>query len=484
MVNVVANLIFIPVPGIGHIMSAVEVAKLFVNRDPRLSATVLVIKPPISSSGSAITTYIESLAKNSIDRVSFVELPQDEAPPMRELKSLVTSFNDFIKSHSKHVRNVVTELMSQEGFGRLAGFVVDMFCSCMMDVANEFNVATYVFFTSNAAFLAFKLFIPTLNDDENQDVVELSKSNIEISVPGFLNPVPTKVFWSVLQTREGLEFAISSAKKLKKVKAIMVNTFLEFETHAIKSLSADINVPTVYPVGPILNLEGGSGKPLDDDVIRWLDSQPTASVVLLCFGSMGSFDEVQVKEIALALEHSGYRFVWSLRRPPSDGTTKVPGDYEDPRAVLPEGFLERTNGIGKVIGWAPQVALLAHRAVGGFVSHCGWNSLLESLWFGVPVATWPVYAEQQMNAFEMVVELGLAVKIRWDYLKDLLNPEANTIIVSANEIESGIRQVMEDKEVRRKVKEMSKKSRVAMAAGGSSYTSISTLIQEFIRNIS
>ncbi|KAJ0775636.1 putative anthocyanidin 3-O-glucosyltransferase [Helianthus annuus] len=256
------------------------------------------------------------------------------------------------------------------------------------------------------------------------------------------------------------------------------------KTHAVESLSGDISVPTVYPVGPILNLEGSSGKPSDDDVIRWLDSQPPASVVLLCFGSMGSFDEVQVKEIARALEQSGHRFVWSLRRPPSNGTTKVPSDYEDPGVVLPEGFLERTNGVGKVIGWAPQVALLAHSAVGGFVSHCGWNSLLESIWFGVPVATWPVYAEQQMNAFEMVVELGLSVEIKCDYIKNLFDPKAKTPIVNAEVIENGIRRVMVDQEVRRKVKEMSEKSRAAVAEGGSAYAAVGNLIQDFISNIS
>ena len=62
--------------------------------------------------------------------------------------------------------------------------------------------------------------------------------------------------------------------------------------------------------------------------------------------------------------------------------------------VLPKGFLDRTVGIGKVIGWAPQVAILSHPAIGGFVSHCGWNSILESLWFGVSIAAWPLYVEQ------------------------------------------------------------------------------------------
>ena len=123
---------------------------------------------------------------------------------------------------------------------------------------------------------------------------------------------------------------------------------------------------------------------------------------------------------------------------------------------------------------------MAHRAVGGFVSHCGWNSVLESLWFGVPVAAWPMYAEQQLNAFEMVVELGLAVEIKLDYKMDLLNPEADTVIVTADEIEGGIRRLMADETIRTKVKEISEKSRVAVAEGGSSYASVGCLIQDFV----
>ncbi|KAI7747250.1 hypothetical protein M8C21_018565 [Ambrosia artemisiifolia] len=484
MANTTAELIFIPAPGVGHIMSTIEIAKLLVNRDQRLAITVIVIKPLSANSGPAITAYIESLAEKTMDRISFIQLPQDVTPPIHDPKQhpLNTSI-EFIKSHSKHVRNVVADLKSQPGSGRVVGFVVDMFCTSMIDVANEFNVPTFVYFTSNAAVLGLTFYIKKLCDDMNIDVIELGNSDTEILVPSFVTPVPAKVFWSLFKTKEGLDFVRWFTRGLGEAKAIIVNTFLELETHAIEALSHEVSIPPVYSVGPILNLEGGSGdgKPIEDDVIRWLDSQPPSSVVFLCFGSMGSFDEVQVKEIARGLELSGYRFVWSLRRPPPDQTSRVPRDYEDPSVVLPEGFMERTRGIGKVIGWAPQVAVLGHHAVGGFVSHCGWNSLLESLWFGVPSATWPMYAEQQVNAFEMVVELGLAVEIKLDYVKDLHNPKANTIIVTAEEIERGIRRVMEDNEVRRKVKEMSEKSRSAVKEGGSSYASVGRLIQDILK---
>lgn len=158
------------------------------------------------------------------------------------------------------------------------------------------------FFTSNAAFLGFKFYVQSLCDEQNQDIIELAHSDTAISVPCFNKPVPTKVFPVVMRSPELLDFVMTSARELRKVKAFMVNTFLEIETYAIESMSGDVSIPPVYPVGPILNLEGALGddkQPVDnDDVIGWLDNQPNSSVVFLCFGSMGSFNEIQVKEIA------------------------------------------------------------------------------------------------------------------------------------------------------------------------------------------
>ncbi|XP_076890651.1 anthocyanidin 3-O-glucosyltransferase 2-like [Bidens hawaiensis] len=480
MAKAVANLVFIPAPAVGHIISTVEMAKVLVNRDQRLLINVLIINPPYFV--LALTTYIETLAKNPIERIRFIELPQDQTPPKLDSKAPVTSFHEFINSHCKYVRNIVADMINEPHSGRVVGFVVDIVCTSMIDVANEFDLPTYVFFTSTSAYLRFNLYIETLCVDQNQDaVVELANSEGEVALPGFVNSVPTKVVRAVCQLDVGLDFLVDSFKNLRKAKGIMVNTFLELETHAIKSFP-DTNFPVVYPVGPVLKLDGVAGKADDMDVIRWLDGQPPSSVVLLCFGSTGSFDEVQVKEIARDLEQSGHRFVWSLRRPPSlDQSSKGVVDNYD--GVLPNGFLERTTRIGKVIGWAPQVSLLAHEAVGGFVSHCGWNSILESLWFGVPMATWPLYAEQQMNAFQMVMELGLAVDLKLDYKIDMFNPSANTVIVTAEEIERGIKRVMEDNEVRAKVKEMSKLSRATVAPGGSSYASVGYLVEEIMSNI-
>ncbi|XP_031254173.1 flavonol 3-O-glucosyltransferase UGT71C4-like [Pistacia vera] len=138
---------------------------------------------------------------------------------------------------------------------------------------------------------------------------------------------------------------------------------------------------------------------------------------------------------------------------------------------------EKTNKTGLVYGWTPQKEVLAHKSVGAFVSHCGWNSILESLWFGVPTVTWPMYVEQQINAFQMVRELGLGVELRLHYR--IINGE----VVVADEIARAIKCVMEsDNEVRKKVKEKSEKSRLAVMEGGSSYAALGDLIDDILRN--
>ncbi|GJX38413.1 anthocyanidin 3-O-glucosyltransferase 2-like protein [Tanacetum coccineum] len=137
----------------------------------------------------------------------------------------------------------------------------------------------------------------------------------------------------------------------------------------------------------------------------------------------------------------------------------------------------RTAGKGKVVSWVPQTEILAHVAVGGFVSHCGWNSVLESVWFGVPIATWPIYAEQQLDAFQLVKELGLAVAISLDYSQ----LKKDQSLVSAADIEKGIREVMDtNSEVRSKVMEMKAKSRMALEEGGSSSACLRRLVDDLI----
>ncbi|CAL2248928.1 unnamed protein product [Prunus armeniaca] len=464
-----AQLVFIPAPGVGHIVSTVEIAKQLVAQDDQLFITILIMKLPFDK---LFTNTDPSISH----RISFVNLPESHIDTHG--LAFPSFIKTFVQGHKTHVKDAVTKLLAESAQVELAGFVIDMFCTHMINVADEFQIPSYLFFTSSAVSLGFWFHLQSLHDEQGKDVAEITGWDSELIVPSFINPVPAGVWPGMMREKETATDFIDFAARFRQTKGILINTFGELEPHALRSLS-DGKFPPVYPVGPLLNLKSddghvGSGQSIQkSDILEWLADQPPSSVVFLCFGSMGSFGEAQVKEIACALEQSGQRFLWSLRKPEPKGKMGMPSDYEDVKGVLPEGFLDRTAGIGKVIGWAPQVAILAHPGVGGFVSHCGWNSTLESIWCGVPIATWPMYAEQQLNAFGLVKELGLGVEIKMDYKQN------SDVVVSAEEIERGIRQVMlKDSDIRARVKEISEKSKKALTDGGSSYSSLGRFLDQ------
>ncbi|CAN1243046.1 Putative UDP-glucose flavonoid 3-O-glucosyltransferase 3 [Linum perenne] len=463
------KLVFIPYPGVGHLASMVEFAKLLLHRHSTLSVSFLITTSPATS--STVTNYTNSVISSSssdlTSRINLLILPNlddNSSPPKFDPISIMDSRKPQLK------QAVSDELTNSDPPRRLAGLVLDMFCTSMLDVADELGVPSFIYYISTASSLGFFFHMQSLYDhgSESDDAGEQF-----LSFPTYSNPVPRKVF--PLLGKDGGAMFNRMTRDFRKTKGILVNTVKELEPHATDTLSRG-EYPKVYPVGPILNLKSGTwaSSASHDDVIGWLDKQPESSVVFLCFGSLGAFCGEQVKEIAHALERTGERFLWSLRRPTGEGAhLSNPKDYDDFGEVLPEGFLDRTADVGRVIGWAPQTAVLAHKATGGFVSHCGSNSMLESLWFGVPMATWPMYADHQLSAFLLVKELGIATEISMDYQQ--LSGGDN--IIKADDIERGIRNLMaKDCLWKKKLKEVSDKTKEAITDGGSSSSSIAEFL--------
>ncbi|CAH8313362.1 unnamed protein product [Eruca vesicaria subsp. sativa] len=464
-----AELIFIPFPVTGHLLATIELVKLILSHDPRRIHTTTILQwglPFLPQSDSDAS--LKSLAKSD-SRIRIVTLPELQDPPPMEffLKAPEAYILEFVKKMVPSVRGAVSTILSSS---RVSGIVLDMFCVPLMDVGNEFQLPSYIFLTCNAGFLSLVKHIPERHRRVKSGF-DRSSGEEENLVPGFVASVPTKVLPLGLLTSESYDTWVEMTGRFHEAKGILVNSSPCIETNAFGYFDRiPVNeYPPVYPVGPILCFNDRPVlDPLERDrVMTWLDEQPELSVVFLCFGSLRSLAATQIQEIAQALEIVGCRFLWSIRT-----------EYPSPSEILPDGFMNRVSGLGLVCGWAPQVEILAHKAIGGFLSHCGWNSILESLRFGVPLATWPMYAEQQLNAFTMVKELGLAVEMRLDYVL------ADGEIVKADEIARAVRSLMEGEDVpRRKLKEIAEAAKEAVMEGGSSFVAIDRFIDRLISDM-
>ncbi|XP_047085844.1 UDP-glycosyltransferase 73C7-like [Lolium rigidum] len=201
-----------------------------------------------------------------------------------------------------------------------------------------------------------------------------------------------------------------------------------------------------------------------DPILRWLDDQEAGSVVYACFGSTCGLSADQLKELGAGLHASGVPFLWVIPTP-TEGI----------------GMEERASGHGMVVAgrWAPQAEILAHRAVGGFVSHCGWNSVLDAVCAGVPLATWPLRAEQFLNEAFLVDVLRVGVRVR-----EVASKEDVEAVVPADAVATAVGKLVGDSEDdeaaarRARVRELGVAARAAMAEGGSSCSDWARLVGE------
>lgn len=238
------------------------------------------------------------------------------------------------------------------------------------------------------------------------------------------------------------------------------NTFKALEETYLERPLEDLGFRKIWAVGPLPPIDGGINRGgdtsvFDSEVVTWLNRWDQESVVYISFGSQAVLPPMQAAALATALEKSGVHFVWSMR-----DSTK-----------LPEGFEERIAEKGMIIkGWAPQVAILSHCAVGWFLTHCGWNSVLEALTAGVGILAWPVAADQFVNARLLVESARVAVPAC----------DGSFEVPREEELAKVLKETMSSKgtEVRNRAKEMGRKVAEAVSEGGSSYQELEGLVQE------
>lgn len=263
-------------------------------------------------------------------------------------------------------------------------------------------------------------------------------------IPG-LPPLQRGDFPSLLQKEDASDiiftFFVDQTRRISEAHRVIVNSFYELEGPMFEAVRRD--VPEVYPIGPLLLLDGGELDDVGADSIKkescreeigwmeWLDRQPTSSVLYVCFGTVVPMTQAEIAEFAMGLENCGHSFLWVLRAGLVQGV-------EDP---LPEGFAERVKGRSRIVKWAPQVKVLRHKAVGGFLTHCGWNSVMESICGGVAMACYPGGADQTLTSKLVVEEWGLGLRVGCKKTA-VAEDEGCTIACKAEDVKEAVMQLM------------------------------------------
>ncbi|QCD78318.1 coniferyl-alcohol glucosyltransferase [Vigna unguiculata] len=459
-------------PGMGHIIPMVELGKRLLTHHS-FHVTIFVVTTDSATTTSQILRQTSNLSSLNIVHVPPIDV-SDKLPPNApvELRIGLTIVESlpFLSSSITSINN----------FPPPSALIVDIFGLPALPIARDLGMLTYVYFATSAWFSAVTVYF----SDTNKKVIEThAESRQPLSIPG-CTPVRFEDTLESFSSPGGIMYEghLRAAKEIVAADGILMNTWQDLEPAATKALREDgvlgrFTKGEVYAVGPLVRSvekipEGGK----KGGVLQWLDEQPAESVIYVSFGSGGTMSANQMREVALGLELSRQRFVWVVR-PPREGDASgaffnVASGVDAAMSYLPEGFVERTEGVGVVVPmWAPQAEILEHPATGGFVTHCGWNSVLESVENGVPMVAWPLYAEQKMNAFMLSEELGVAVRVA----------EEGGGVVGREQVAEVVRRVMVEEEgaaMRNKVKELKLSGEKALCMFGSSHHSLSEMRKE------
>nr|CAN83016.1 hypothetical protein VITISV_041695 [Vitis vinifera] len=326
---------------------------------------------------------------------------------------------------------------------------------------------------------------------ERSDVLKSVAADSEpFEVPG----MPDKIEFTKAQLPPGFQPSSDGSGFVEKMRAtailaqgVVVNSFEDLEPNYLLEYKKLVN--KVWCIGPVslCNKEmsdkfgRGNKTSIDENqCLKWLDSRKPKSVIYACFGSLCHFSTSQLIEIGLGLEASNRPFVWIIRQ--SDCS------FEIEEWLLEERYEERIKGRGLIIrGWAPQVLILSHPAAGGFLTHSGWNSTIEAICSGVPMITWPMFAEQFYNEKLVVQVLRIGVRIGVEVIVQWGEEEKAGALVKRNQIKEAVDKLMDEgkegEERRERARKLGELAKMAVEEGGSSHLNTTLLIQDIMEQV-
>ncbi|KAJ4715424.1 Glycosyltransferase [Melia azedarach] len=438
------HIVMLPLMAHGHLIPFLALAKQI---QRRTGFTVTIANTPLNIQYLRSTISTDSNSSEASD-IRLAELPfcssDHGLPPNTE--STENLFLDQIgllfassQSLKSPFQNLLVGIKEKEGKPPVC-IITDVFFGWAVDVAKSVGTINVTFTTGGAygtlAYISLWLNLP--HRKENSD---------EFNLPGF----PDRCRFHVTQLHRFLRMADGNdswsrflqpqiSQSLKSYE-MLCNTCEEIEPEALQWLRNYTKLP-VWTIGPLLPqaylkksagscsiYKQHSGKKPGisvEECIEWLDLHDPGSVLYVSFGSQNTISSTQMMALAIGIEESKKPFIWVIR-PPIGFDQK--GEFRS--EWLPEGFEERMKESKQgllVKNWAPQLEILSHKSTGAFLSHCGWNSTMESLSQGVPVIGWPMAAEQAYNSKLMVEEMGVSVELTRGVQSNIAGKEVKEVI--------------------------------------------------------
>ncbi|KAL7146870.1 hypothetical protein ABFS83_06G071100 [Erythranthe nasuta] len=467
----------IPFPAQGHVSPMLKLAKLLHNNGFHITFvnTEYNHHRLLKSRGPDSLTGLPSFRFETIPD-GLPPPPEDATDATQDIPSLCKSTTTTCLPPFRDLLAKLNDTASSE-MPPVSCVISDGVMSFTADAAEELGIPEVLFWTTSACgFYCYTQYVTLIEKGyaSLSDTSCMTNGYLERVIEGIPNMEGMRIrdIPSFIRTTNEddiyiVKFIMQETKRAKRASAIVLNTFEELERETIDALSSIL--PPIYPIGPLnliekhviedkgLNLLGSNLWKEDQECVKWLDTKEPNSVVYVNFGSITVLTPDQLTEFAWGLANSKQPFLWIIR----------PNLVSGEKAVLPDGFHDATKERGMLANWCPQEKVLNHSSVGGFLTHNGWNSTLESICSGVPTICWPFFAEQQTNCWYSCTKWGVGMEIDSD--------------VKRKGVESLVTKLMvgeEGRQMRNKAVEW--KNLARDSAEGSSYQNLKKLIDQVL----
>ncbi|WJX84693.1 UDP-glycosyltransferase [Trifolium repens] len=478
------HFVLFPMMAQGHMIPMIDIAKILAQHNN----VVTIVTTPQNALRytSTIARYIESGLHIQLIQLQFPSkefgLPEGcENLDMLPSLGIAPDFFNASRFLKQEALKLCEELSPPPNC-----IISDMCLPYTIHVARKFNIPRISFVgTCN-------LYVSALHNIHANNMMQImaNKENEYFDLPG----ISEKIQITLAQTGLGLkgeawnQFNIDMGEAEMGTYGVIVNSFEELEPSFAKEYKK-VNNDKVWCIGPVSlsntdyldkGQRGNNNKVSSGEWkhMKWLDSQKQGSVIYASLGSLCNITPTQMIELGLALEATKRPFIWVIR----DGNQLEALE----KWVEESGFEGRINGRGLVIkGWAPQLVILSHPSIGGFLTHCGWNSTIEAICAGVPMITWPLFADQFLNESLVVQILKVGVKIGVESPMKWGEEEESSVLIKKEDIIIGIERLMdessESEERIKKIRELANLAKKAVEKDGSSHSNVSLFIQDIIQ---